>query len=599
MRVFLQRFRADSRGWLRLGRSLLAGAILALAALPFALPSPVPAADPASLVDHWQLRAAEHPVPPMGWMTWYRGGYYGTGPTEELIRYSLAQMQTNGWQAAGYRYINIDAGWAARNRLPDGSITWDPLKFPSGLPNLIAECHQMGFRVGIYTEPNELVEGGASAGSLGHFEQDAQSFADWGVDYIKFDPRSPPGSQTHIQDFAAAVALTGRPMFLHSYLQTGFGEWVPEYLNSFRKGLDIAGPAAADIWTQFMSNVNGVVNFAGYVRPGFYLDLETIPLSLASGWHEREWLRGILSMHAILAAPMIVSMVEDPRIFPTDALAQDPDIIAINQDSAVNPPQLIQRTSSGGMVWMRYLGPVADGVRAVCLFNSNIKHEQQLSVNWPALGLPLSTPQLTYDCWEKTYTYEIDEITRRVPPGSAVVLKLKARPGANVRIYTTGVNPLSDCLWNGFTSTNGAAHDGATAFVNGAWTSAGAPRAVGLDATDTGLPLTIRRGGGTNTYAKGLSLRSSAQMEYNLNREGERLVLDLGFQARGKSGPRVEVSVFLDGARVLHRGLNYGNLIKMDLDVRGRTNFILRAESRTRTQHLLTVGDPRLVVPGD
>lgn len=568
-----------------------AGVFWVFCVLPLLGVGPAVAA-PLTVDEHWELRAAAHPVPPMGWMSWYRGGYYGTGPTEAMVRAVLDQMQTNGWKAAGYRYVNLDAGWASVRRRPDGRITWNEDKFPSGLPALIADCHALGFRVGIYTEPNEFVEGGAGVGSLGYFEQDAQTFADWGIDYIKFDPRSPPGSASAIQDFTAAVARTGRPMFLHSYLQTSFDEWVPRNLNSFRKGLDIAGPGTNEIWTQFMSNLWGVAYQAAYVRPGFYLDMETIPLSLGNGWFRTEWLRGLLSMYAILAAPMFVSTVENPLHHPTDALALDPDVLAINQDPAVNPPRLVKTNAFGAMVWARPLGPVGSGVLAVCLFNSNIEQAQTLEVSWAELGLPQSAPMLVYDCWHKTNTFANTALERHLPPGSATLLRLVPWQEPVTRLYPPGLIQLSDYDWNLEATTNGAATDGATSRLSHGWTSASWPRAIGRNRTEAGQPLSIRRAGGTNVYEQGLSLRTGVQLEYPLNEEGIRLGLDFGFQPPEPPSARVALSIFLDGDLVLKRTVAYGTRVPIELEVTGRTNLILRAVSRSPTnQYQLTLGN--------
>ena len=340
------------------------------------------------------LVTAENALPPMGWMSWYQA--QGGNPTETLVRTTVTNMLAYGWWNAGYRLINIDAGWSAMNRLEDGSITWNTSRFPNGIPSLVEWCHSLGFKVGLYTEPNAMTTWGIGSG--GHFDQDAQTFADWGIDYIKFDPREPPGAKEACEAFAQSIKKTKRLIFLHSYLQTDFDQWVPLTLGSFRKGLDISGPTAEDVWQQWYSNFLGVASYSGYVRPGFYVDLETLQPVLAQAFGKVEWQRGILSVQAILAAPLIAASMNDPAICTADGMLQDPDLIAIDQDPAVIAGRLVVSNSNGGMVWVRPLGHAHSAIRAICLFNSNTNTAQDLTLTWEEIGLGTNEVMTAYDC---------------------------------------------------------------------------------------------------------------------------------------------------------------------------------------------------------
>jgi alpha-galactosidase len=102
-------------------------------------------------------------------------------------------MLDNGMHAAGYRYLNLDDCWASWER-PNGTITWDPARFPSGIPALTRWLHERNLRFGLYTSAGMTTcSSGTRAhkipGSLHHFEADAQAFADWNVDYVKIGTR--------------------------------------------------------------------------------------------------------------------------------------------------------------------------------------------------------------------------------------------------------------------------------------------------------------------------------------------------------------------------------------------------------------------------
>ncbi len=164
---------------------------------------------------------------------------------EGEIREVAAALKSNGMQSLGYKYINLDDCWAAEDRLENNTITWDVSRFPSGIPALADYLHSEGFLFGLYTSAgNETCSSGGRLrpipGSRDHHEIDAQTFAAWQVDYIKFDWCGDiklqlwEGASQH-KSFSNAVRATGRDMFLevvagYDFL---FGE-IPKYANSWR-----------------------------------------------------------------------------------------------------------------------------------------------------------------------------------------------------------------------------------------------------------------------------------------------------------------------------------------------------------------------------
>ena len=121
-------------------------------------------------------------TPPMGWNSWNK---FACEVNEQIIRAAADAMVTNGMKDAGYQYINIDDCWQGA-RDAQGFIQADPAKFPSGIKALADYVHAKGLKLGIYSDVGYQTCGGHIA-SRGHEFQDALTYAQWGVDYLKYD----------------------------------------------------------------------------------------------------------------------------------------------------------------------------------------------------------------------------------------------------------------------------------------------------------------------------------------------------------------------------------------------------------------------------
>lgn len=122
-------------------------------------------------------------TPPMGWSSW---NTFGRGVTEEVI-YDIAKaMKESGLLEAGYKYVNIDDCWQSTMRTADGELQSDPISFPSGIRSLVEKINDLGLKVGIYSSNGTLTCEDMPA-SLGNELKDARTFADWGIEYFKYD----------------------------------------------------------------------------------------------------------------------------------------------------------------------------------------------------------------------------------------------------------------------------------------------------------------------------------------------------------------------------------------------------------------------------
>lgn len=122
-------------------------------------------------------------TPPMGWSSWNTFGRHLTG---ELIKEVADAMVANGMRDLGYAYINIDDFWQLAERGADGHMQVDKEKFPDGIKPIADYLHERGFKLGIYSDAADKTCGGV-CGSYGHEVTDANDFASWGVDLLKYD----------------------------------------------------------------------------------------------------------------------------------------------------------------------------------------------------------------------------------------------------------------------------------------------------------------------------------------------------------------------------------------------------------------------------
>ncbi len=155
-------------------------------------PSPAPSSRLVALLVGGLLLAAAAPAlalnnglartPPMGWNSWNK---FGCNINESLIKGIADAMVSSGMQAAGYQYVNLDDCWQV-SRDSAGNIVADPARFPSGIKALADYVHAKGLKLGVYTDAGTATCAGRP-GTLNHEQQDARTYASWGVDYVKED----------------------------------------------------------------------------------------------------------------------------------------------------------------------------------------------------------------------------------------------------------------------------------------------------------------------------------------------------------------------------------------------------------------------------
>lgn len=362
-------------------------------------------------------------TPPMGWNSW---NHFGCHISDTIIREQAKAMATSGMKAAGYRYVNIDDCWEGKR--DDAGYIHPNANFPD-MKSLANYVHHLGLKLGIYSSPGPKTCGNYE-GSYGHERQDANTYAGWGVDYLKYDLCSYMSimklHDTH-QDPQKAVDMmkqaystmhqalvaTHRPI-VYSLCEYGVGsvwEWGPTVGgNLWRTTDDIRDTYRSMALIGFSQA--GLEKFAG---PGHWNDPDM--LEVGNGGMTPDEYRTQMSLWAILAAPLIAGNDLTRMDDTTKGILMNTEVIAVDQDRLglqghrVGPPQIWAKPLSGGAV-------------AVALFNYVTDDEAEpLTLRFKEVGF--NGPVHVRDLWahrdlgvlQRSYTVT-------VPQGGAVMLRV-------------------------------------------------------------------------------------------------------------------------------------------------------------------------------
>ena len=317
-------------------------------------------------------------TPPMGWNSWNK---FAGRVDDTTIRGIADAMVASGMKKAGYVYVNIDDTWEGP-RDAQGNITSN-LKFPD-MKALADYIHSKGLKIGIYSSPGPKTCAGYE-GSYGHEEQDAWTFAAWGIDYLKYDWCSASRiykneeMQAVYQRMGDALHKTGRPI-VYSLCQYGVNEvwkWGPAVGgNLWRTTGDIS-----DNWRSLDRIGFRQLDITSYTKAGGWNDPDM--LEIGNGGMTADEYRVHMSLWSLLAAPLLAGNDLRTMSDETKSILMNPEVIAIDQDVAAKPLRRISAAESMAVVVAR---PLQDGSVAVGMFNRS-EQAQQINVQWEALGL--------------------------------------------------------------------------------------------------------------------------------------------------------------------------------------------------------------------
>lgn len=374
------------------------------------------------------------PRPPMGWMTW---NLFQGNINEQLIRETADAMVEGGFRDAGYEYIFIDDLWqGGRDR--QNNIIPDPEKFPNGIKALADYVHSKGLKLGIYSDAAQLTCGGWTA-SLGFEEQDARTFASWGIDYLKYDycnaPEDSATARHRYRTMANALQNSGRDIVLGicEWGQRQCEEWCEEVGGQlWRTSYDVR-----DMWKDIVKEggmgiidiVNVTAPLARYVRPGQWPDMDMLVVGLNGTGGPSSDLGGVgctqteyqtqMSMWCMMASPL--AMTNDLRKVSEDdrRILLNPEIIAINQDVLGKAAERKVMNDN----YQIFVRPLADGSHAVALLNTS---EKPLTLTADFASLGFAGKYTVRDVWQhKDVVHNASKWKGRVMPHETRVFVVK------------------------------------------------------------------------------------------------------------------------------------------------------------------------------
>ena len=354
-------------------------------------------------------------TPPMGWNSWNK---FAGKVDDKVIREMADAMVSSGMKAAGYTYINIDDTWEGE-RDANGNITGN-LKFPD-MKALADYVHSKGLKIGIYSSPGPKTCAGYE-GSYGHEEQDAKTYAAWGIDYLKYDWCSAgeiyksDEMQPVYQKMGDALLKTGRPIVfsLCQYGEDEVWKWGAKVGGNLWRTTDDIN----DSWKRMSDIGFNQFGIAQYMQSGHWNDPDM--LEIGNGGMTADEYRTHMSLWSMLAAPLLAGNDLRTMSDETKDILTNKEVIAIDQDPDGKPLKDISDSAATAVVLAR---PLHGGALAVGLFN-RADEPQAITVKWSSLGLA-GEKLAARDLWKHAdVAVAGDSYTATVVPHGVVLLRV-------------------------------------------------------------------------------------------------------------------------------------------------------------------------------
>jgi alpha-galactosidase len=355
-------------------------------------------------------------TPPMGWNSW---NAFGKNVSEKVIKETADAMVSSGLRERGFTYIVIDDIWQGGRDESTGMLYPDPKKFPSGIKDLADYVHSKGLKFGIYSDAGTKTCG-RMPGSYGYEVKDAKLFAEWGVDFLKYDYCFCPDYVSANNDYKMAIArykamgdalkATGRPILF------SICEWGPR--SPWLWGKEVGGVMwrtsydIHDIWDVprnetspigILTSIDVMSDLGRFAGPGGWNDPDMLVVGLnntgfikGGGCNNIEY-RTQMSMWCMFSAPLMMGCDIRKMNETTKTILLNKDIIAIDQDALGKQGFRVMR-KDGLEAWKK---PLSGNRVAIALFNRN-STAKNLAVSTKDLELNAATHYDAYDVWKHT-----------------------------------------------------------------------------------------------------------------------------------------------------------------------------------------------------
>ena len=263
-------------------------------------------------------------TPPLGFNTWNR---FRCNISDTLIRETADAIVKLGLKDLGYVYINIDDCWMDKKRV-NGKLVPDPKRFPNGIKTLADYCHSKGLKLGIYSSAGNMTCQKYPA-SEGHEDVDAQTWASWDIDYLKYDNcyRSNASAQVRYSKMRDALNKTGRPIYysICSWGRDKVWEWAKTVGNSWRTTRDIR-----DNFNSMRNIYIQNVNLSKWAGPSGWNDPDM--LEVGNGKMNNREYRTHFSLWSMAKSPLLIGCDLRNTSKETLNILMNKDIIDLNQD---------------------------------------------------------------------------------------------------------------------------------------------------------------------------------------------------------------------------------------------------------------------------
>lgn len=375
------------------------------------------------------------PTPPMGWNSW---NTFGWNINEELIRTTADYIAESGLKDAGYEYIVIDDCWSERSRDAQGRLVPDHQKFPNGMKPVADYVHSKGLKFGMYSCAGTHTCGGYP-GSFEHEFVDAATFAEWGVDYLKYDycykPKAADGENLY-RRMSLALRNCGRDILLSAcnWGQDNVHSWIRSSgAQMFRSTGDIQ-----DNWASIRSIAESQIGKEAYGGVYCYNDMDMLVVGMHGKGDNTDVLGKVVggctdteykthfALWAIMNSPLMIGC--DVRKMSAEAkeILTNRDVIAINQDPECRSPFCVRQWNNPEQVFSM-IKCLHNGDFAIGMFNFG-SGRSEMSLQFFDIGLPASSGYglEMYDCHAHAAVGTFTErYVAQIEPHDCVMLRAK------------------------------------------------------------------------------------------------------------------------------------------------------------------------------
>ena len=310
-------------------------------------------------------------TPQMGWNSW---NSFACDINEELIKSMTEEMILQGFDTLGYNYINMDDCWQSASRI-EGKVVADETAFPSGIGELASFVHSKGLKFGLYSSAGTKTCAGR-AGGLWHEWDDAQQYAAWGVDYLKYDNCFNDGvyGVERYNRMRDALNATGRPIFysLCSWGTDDVAEWGKLTGNSWRTTGDINST-----WRSIRSNFLKSQQSWMMAGPGHWNDPDMLEVGVGHLTFDEEVTH--FALWAFAKAPLIIGADLTKAAQHSLDIMKNTELIAINQDSFGEQAHCVTNCPSD---WVD-----VEAVQTYLSYQLDGNYYASVSVNWNSTAL--------------------------------------------------------------------------------------------------------------------------------------------------------------------------------------------------------------------